>query len=220
MIEFEQHVFIGGKTGSGKTVFASEYFRNLDGLVVFFNTNEAYVVEDSADEVITSVQELTELINETKVNDLKICYNPELAGEDISIEEVATVINMFFAIGSVAKKQIRGDPETWGTIIIDEVQTWGEKQGHPAIHKLWKRGRSYGIRAVGISQRPADVSHTILTQSFEHVIFYIGDYDHPYFKRYNIPIEEHMDHIEYKSYRFVIWDGTNITRYNKVPYQE
>jgi hypothetical protein len=221
MIEFEQHVFIGGKTGSGKTVFASEYFKHLDGFSVFFNTNESYAVEDASDEVVTSVSELMDLINddEVSINNLRVCFNPELAGEDITIKEVATVINLFFAMGSLAKKEAHGDPETWGTILIDEVQTWGEKAGHPTIHKLWKRGRSYGIRAVGISQRPADVSHTILTQSFEHVIFYVGDYDGPYFTKYGIPIEEHMEHIEYKSYRFVIWDGTTITRYDKVQYQ-
>ena len=84
----------------------------------------------------------------------------------------------------------------------------------------------YGIRAVGISQRPADVSHTILTQSLYHVIFYIGDYDHPYFRKYNIPIEPQLEvtdeypegFLEFRSYRFVIWDGTTMTRYDKVDY--
>lgn len=220
MIEFEQHVFIGGKTGSGKTVFAREYFRHNIGFNIFINTNEEYAVEEVADRVISSVAELEELINdkETPVKNMKVCYNPKEAGEDVSIEEVSTIISIFFAMGAIAKRQAQGTPENWGTILIDEVQTWGEKAGHPAIHKLWKRGRSYGIRAVGISQRPADVSHTILTQSYEHVIFYVGDYDHPYFKKYNIPIEDHMEHIEYQSYRFVIWDGTTITRYNKVQY--
>jgi hypothetical protein len=222
MIEFEQHVFIGGKTGSGKTVFGATYFRDCAGFCIFFNTNEAYIVEDYADVTIHSIGELNDLMTDDNLSkeNLKVCYSPKLAGEDISIEEVATVINMFFAIGSLAKKQVHGDPDNWGTIFIDEVQTWGDKQGHPVIHKLWKRGRSYGIRAVGLSQRPADVSHTILTQSFEHVIFYVGDYDGPYFTKYGIPIEDHMEHIEYKSYRFVIWDGTKITRYDKVQYEE
>lgn len=217
-IEFDAHVFIGGKTGSGKTVFAVEYFKHNEGLNIFINTNETYYVTDAGDIVVDNISDLLDAINKLESNDIRIVYNPEEAGEDITEKEVATIINMMFAIGSIAKKAVHGDPDYWGTLFIDEVQTWGEKGGCQSVHKLWKRGRGYGIRAVGISQRPADVSHTILTQSYYHVIFYIGDYDHPYFKKYGIPIEDHMEHIEFKSYRFVIWDGTTITRYDKVEY--
>ena len=218
-------MFIGGITRSGKTVFASEYFRNNSGFNIFINTNEEYCVESAADYIASDFNTVLDIINKHSENnpnnpDLNICYNPKTAGDDISINEVETLINMCFAIGAHHKRRAQGQPEIWCTVFIDEVQTWGEKTGHPAIHKLWKRGLGYGIRAVGISQRPADVSHTVLTQSMYHVIFYLGDYDHPYFKKYQIPIEEHMEHIEFKSYRFVIWDGTKMTRYNKVPYQE
>ncbi len=220
MIEFDAHVIVVGKTQSGKTVFVSKYFEENEGINIFFNTNEIYAVEKVADHIITTVQELIDILNELETNDVRICFNPQEAGEDITIQQLASVINMCFAIGAIAKRQAKGNAPMWCTIIIDEVQTWGEKAGHPVIHKLWKRGWSYGIRAVGISQRPADVSHTILTQSYYHVIFYVGEYDHPYFRKYDIPIEEHMEHIEFKSYRFVIWDGHTITRYDKVKYQE
>ena len=220
IIEFDAHVSVVGKTQSGKTVFVAMYFEENDGLQIFFNVNEIYAVEQASDKVVTSVQEVYDVINNLEQNDYRICYNPKEAGEDITIEEIQTIINMCFGIGGVAKRQAKGNADIWCTIIIDEVQTYGEKAGHPAIHKLFKRGWSYGIRGVAISQRPADVSHTILTQSMYHVIFYVGDYDHPYFKKYGIPIEEHMEHIEFKSYRFVIWDGSTITRYDKVQYQE
>ena len=221
-IDFDAHVFVGGITRSGKTIFVCEYFRQNEGFNIFINTNETYYVEECADIVITSIQELQEIMNSSEIdlNNLKICYNPKEAGNDITIQEVGTIINICFAIGSIAKREARGQPEIWCTLIIDEVQTWGQKAGHPAIHKLWKRGWGYGIRAIGISQRPADVSHTILTQSYYHVIFYVGNHDHPYFEDYDIPIEDHIEFIEFRSYRFVIWDGHNITRYNKVQYQE
>ena len=78
-----------------------------------------------------------------------------------------------------------------------------------------------------MSQRPADVSHTILTQSKDHVIFYIGSYDHPYFKKYKIPIEDYVateeeakqgikKHLDHK-YNFVIWwNQREIIPYNKL----
>lgn len=213
MIEFEKHVFVTGITGSGKTTFTAKYFEANDGLNIFFNVQEEYVVEEHADIVVTTQDELIEAIEEGHTH---ICFNPELAGQDISIGDIGATIRMLFAYGALAKQEEKGRPEIWCTVYIDEVQEYGEKQGHPIIHRLWKRGLGYGIRAVGISQRPADVSHTILTQSLEHVIYYVGGYEHPYFTKYNIPIEEHMEHLEYESYRFVIWDGHEITRYNKI----
>ncbi len=220
VIDFDAHVSVVGKTQSGKTVFVAKYFEENDGVNIFFNLNEIYAVEQAADHIVSTVNEVYEIINNLEQNDVRICFNPEEAGEDITIEQVASIINMAFGIGAVAKRQAKGNAPNWCTIIIDEVQTYGEKAGHPAIHRLFKRGWSYGIRGVAISQRPADVSHTILTQSMYHVIFFVGDYDHPYFRKYGIPIEEHMEHIEFRSYRFVIWDGDTITRYDKVQYQE
>lgn len=213
MLEFEKHVFITGITGSGKTTFAAKYFEANSGINIFFNVQEEYVVEEIADIVITTMSELETAIEEGHT---QICFNPELAGQDISIEDIGQTVRMLFAYGIFAKREAKGRPEIWATVFIDEVQEYGEKAGHPIIHRLWKRGLGYGIRAVGISQRPADVSHTILTQSFEHVIYYVGGYEHPYFTKYKIPIEEHMDHLEYESYRFVVWDGREITRYNKL----
>jgi len=213
MLEFEKHVFITGTTDYGKTTFAAKYFAANDGLNIFFNIQEEICVEDEADIIVTNLNDLETAIEEKYTH---ICYNPELAGEDISIGDIGTTIRMLMAMGVIAKREAGGRPEIWVTVYIDEVQEFGEKQGHPIIHRLWKRGLGYGIRAVGISQRPADVSHTILTQSGDHVIFYIGGYDHPYFKKYNIPIEDHIDHLEEK-YNFVIWrNQQEIERYNKL----
>ncbi len=44
-IEFDRHVFITGKTDTGKTTFAAEYFNSNDGVNIFFNIQEEYVVE-------------------------------------------------------------------------------------------------------------------------------------------------------------------------------
>ena len=213
MIEFEKHVFITGITDSGKTTFAAKYYESNDGLNIFFNVQEEYAVEEVSDVIVTNQEELEEAIEEGYKH---ICYNPELAGMDIQVEDIGTVIRMLFAIGTYAKRKEKGRPEIWCTVYIDEVQEFGEKQGHPIIHRLWKRGKGYGIRAVGISQRPADVSHTILTQSQDHVIFYVGGYEHPYFRNYHIPIEEHISHLE-KDCNFVIWwNQKEITEYNKL----
>lgn len=211
-IEIERHGFITGTTDSGKTTFAAHYFRANDGLNIFFNVQEEYVVEENADIIVYTIDELETAIEEGYT---RICFNPELAGEDVSIEDIDVTIRMMFAIGTIAKRQAKGRPDVWCTIYIDEVQEYGGKAGHPVIHRLFKRGLGYGIRGIAMSQRPADVSHTILTQSHQHVIFYVGSYDHPYFENYDIPIEEHMTHLE-TEYNFVIWDKRTITAYNKL----
>lgn len=211
-MELEKHVFITGQTGSGKTTYAAKYFSSNEGLNIFFNIQEEYAVEQEADIIITTTEELTRAIEEGHIH---ICFNPELAGQDVGIEDIGYVIRYLFAMGALAKQEAKGRPEIWCTVFIDEIQEFGEKGGHPIIHRLWKRGLGYGIRAVGISQRPADVSHTVLTQSQQHVIFYVGGYDHPYFKGYNIPIEEHIGHLE-TPFNFVIWDKREITRYSKL----
>lgn len=212
MIEFEKHVFVTGTTDSGKTTFTAKYYESNDGLNIFFNIQEEYVVEEHSDIIVTSLDQLEKAIEDKHTH---ICYNPELAGQDVSIVDIGVTIRMLFAMGTLAKREAKGRPEIWATVYIDEVQEFGEKQGHPIIHRLWKRGLGYGIRAVGISQRPADVSHTILTQSKDHVIFYIGGYDHPYFSKYQIPIKEHIGHLE-QPYNFVVWDTKEITKYNKL----
>ncbi len=148
-----------------------------------------------------------------------------MAGEDIKIQEIGVVIRMLFAMGTIAKREQKKRPDIWCTVYIDEIQEFGEKQGHPIIHRLWKRGKGYGIRGVGMSQRPADVSHTVLTQSDDHVIFYMGGYEQPYFQTYKIPIQDHMEHLstEYiiddkdMKLNFVIWWGQDeIEEYNKL----
>jgi len=221
-MEFTQHVFITGKTNTGKTTFGSEYFKDNDGLNIFFNIQEEYCVEEKADIIITSVGELESAIAEKNTH---ICFNPELAGEDINIAQIGVTIRMLMAMGAIAKREAKGRPEVWATVYIDEIQEFGEKTGHPIIHRLWKRGLGYGIQAVGLSQRPADVSHTVLTQSQDHVIFYVGGYDHPYFKKYQIPIEDHMNHLEQTvmidgkevQANFVVWEKQDeIVEYNKL----
>ena len=211
--EAEQHLFITGKTNTGKTTWASKYYESSDGLNIFFNVQEEYCVEEASDIIVYDTGELEKAIQDGETH---ICFNPVLAGQDIDIMDIAVTIRTMFAMGVIAKREAKGRPEPWCSIWIDEVQEYGEKQGHPVIHRLLKRGLGYGVRARTMSQRPADVSHTILTQSLDHIIFYVGNYDHPYFKNYKIPMEEHIDHLMTDgkpNHNYVHWNGYEIEEY-------
>ena len=87
----------------------------------------------------------------------------------------------------------------------------------PYIARVWKRGRRYGIVGIAISQRPADVSHTVLTQSRTHYIFFMGIYEKGYFSAYGIPVfdEEYMEWIK-QDYHYLKYEDGRIEKYDPI----
>jgi len=195
-------------TGSGKTTFASKEYEELSLLCVFINTNLEVIPEQASQVIVHSPDEVIEAINSGY---RKICYNPK-SDKEISPEEIDEIRRILFNIGIKINAK-RRKPLVVAVLFIDEIQEYSSlHRPHAGIDRLWKRGRRHGVIGVAISQRPADVSHTILTQCQHHVIFKLGTYEMPYFERYHIPIEDHIEWLD-KDYHFVIFDGQTVKRY-------
>ena len=203
----EKRVFTCGQTGKGKTTFASQIYKKLDTLCIFVNTNEERIPERASQTVVYSVDDIAKAIN---LGGRKICLNPKGENE-IEPKEIARICSMLMRIGRKMKKQM-----IFSHVFVDEVQEYSSlHRPYSTIDRIWKRGRRYGVVGHAISQRPADVSHTILTQSEYHVIFRLGTYEIPYFKRYGIPIEEHEEWLK-KEYHFIVFDGIDTKRFYPV----
>jgi len=198
------HLFICGITGSGKTTLATKIYENLDTICIFINTNEERIPERASQIIIYDSNEFIEAI---ELNATKICLNPR-EFKEIETSEIERITKILMTMGRERKKE-----GIFAHIFIDEVQEYSSlHKPNINIDRIWKRGRRYGIIGCAISQRPADVSHTILTQSQFHVIFKLGTYETPYFERYKIPIEEHKEWLK-KPYHIIVFDGVEVKRY-------
>ena len=206
-----ERIFICGATGSGKTTLASKLYEQETTLCVFINTNFEYIPEGYSQAVVSDVETLVEAINEGYT---KICFNPT-SEKDITVSEVVYIKRVLFNLGKSINEK-RKKPKIVAHLFIDEVQDYSSKyKQNREIDSIWKKGRRFGVIGIAMSQRPADVSHTILTQSKYHVIFRLGTYEYEYFGRYHIPVEEFKEHIS-KDYHFIVWDGYSIEEYDPI----
>lgn len=197
------HSFVCGMTQNGKTHFTRKKLQQTKQPVLFFNpqreTMKGFI---KADKRHTPKQIITALKQGRKIN-----YETSLSDEETALELYYLTERLFQA--GLQKK----DPIIFG---IDEVHIQTSyKQGKQALIKIANRGLSFGINAVYISQRPANVPYTILTQSDVHFIFKTG-FEKEYFTRKGIDYNKVKDMIETEKYSYVVYNGIDITG----PYKE
>lgn len=122
------------------------------------------------------------------------------------------VMNLWYTLRELGKEMTAKGPRVWCHLFVDECHQYGNK-----LDELWRQSRRFGITLIGISQRPASTSHTILTQSPDHVLFKCGAYELPYFQKYDIPIEEHRGWLA-KDWHYILYDQMTgkVTRYEPV----
>jgi hypothetical protein len=92
---------------------------------------------------------------------------------------------------------------------IDEVHLF-KADGKKALIRLATTGLGRGYKCIFISQRPAMIDNTLLTQSTKHIIFAIGLNDASYLKTNGFPSEEIMNRTKQEKYMFVEFDQKNI----------
>ena len=210
----ENHTFIAGITGSGKTVFASDQFSRSHRLAIFINTNNEVIPEQKADIVFHDVEGFCTAINKYKTK--RLCLSPTME-HDITITDINNIIQILFEMGYKINEN-KTEPLIWCEIYIDEIQEYQGKMGKaPYITRIWKRGRRYGIIGIAMSQRPADVSHTVLTQSKTHYIFDMGQYEKGYFESYGIPVfePEYMEWLR-NDYHYLKYEKGEVTKHEPI----
>jgi predicted YcjX-like family ATPase len=89
--------------------------------------------------------------------------------------------------------------------VIDEVHLF-RNEGKKALIRLATTGLGRGYKCIFISQRPAMIDNTLLTQSTKHILFAIGLNDASYLKSNGFPSEEIMNRTGQEKYIFVEFD--------------
>ena len=225
MIDPDERTVICGKTGSGKTVFAGWLFSNVGALAIYYNTQWEVRIEQKGDAIIEDLNGFRRAFNKGY---RKIVWNPN-EDKDIATSELESLINTLFDMGRQINREVKDTPKPFCYLFIDEYQTYSsKKKQNPNIDKVWTMGRRWGILGVAISQRPAEVSHTVLTQSPQHIIFFLGKYEKGYFDNYDIPIFKNDEYADWISrgwgrgedkrnrYYFLVYDQVELEKYPPV----
>lgn len=215
MINTDERTVICGGTGSGKTTFATWMFKNVGALAVFYNTQLEVRVEQAGTALVYNMNGFRKAYNKGY---RKIVFNPN-EDDEIAEKELESLIELLFKLGYEINKDAKDTPKPFCYLFIDEIQEYSSKTSkNQVVDRVWKRGRRYGIVGIAISQRPADVSHTILTQSRQHIIFRLGQYEKGYFDTYKIPIFKDSEYAEWleRDYHFLVYDQRTLEKYPPV----
>lgn len=190
MLTDDKHIFISGQTGSGKTYF-SEYLMNIyKGSVLFFNSQRHLSKSSQTKTNFISItgQTDTKIIKKAIDKNFKINYLPS-ENRETAKKELDYIIDFLFHL-KLSKRLL---------IVIDEIadyapQSLGLKENSPSF--LARRGRSYNLKMVGITQTPADVSKSITKQCGYHIIFLLNFYEEAYFSNFKINSKEMAERIK------------------------
>lgn len=178
----KKHILIIGKTGSGKTFWASQVANNYAFPFIFINTQEEEEVNKVCQVITDDIETvLDELINE---GTQKIAYIPPENDEE-ACKELEYLRKELF---DYAEKEKVKSGVFWLSMFIDEAQTFAWKGGRCDLENFARRGRRYGIKSFFLTLRPQDISSTIINNIDYQLIFKTGDYENQYFKSYAIPL--------------------------------
>lgn len=163
-IGMDEHVFVCGGTGSGKTMLCEAYLANVPSMVIKLDTkcealekkkrglNMWYSVPDKEIEVIENL----ELLPECKKDRIIYCPVPE----EMTME-------YYDALGEWVYK--RGDCILW----IDELMSVSDSPAkYPfSLKKLYTRGRFINAVCWSCTQRPSDIPSIVIANSQHFFVF-------------------------------------------------
>jgi len=90
-------------------------------------------------------------------------------------------------------------------VYADEIQNWGDSRKNE-FDVFAIRGLKHGLHLVAVSQRPAKISKTIISQSKTIIFFDISTFEKKYFKEYELPYDEiNSMFVEAPKYSFVVF---------------
>lgn len=178
----KKHVLIIGKTGSGKTFWASKIAENYTFPFIFINTQE----EESINQVCSVITDNIEVVLDELINEgtQKIGYIPP-ENDEVACVELEYLRKELF---KYAEQKGVKTGSFWLNMFIDEAQTFAWKGGRCDLENFARRGRRYGIKSFFLTQRPQDISSVIINNIDFQLFFKTGDYENQYFKSYAIPL--------------------------------
>ena len=206
-----RHILIIGSTGSGKS-YAASYMSHFLDAFVFVNTQRELEITQKCQ---VSLDDPMEFQNAFEEGYRKIEYVPSM-DRDEAREEVQALREQVFEIGAVIKEQAKVlEIPMWITFFLDEAQVYAPIQTHKDGEIIWNQGRGYGIRGVAITRQPQELSKDIVNNCEFELIFKLGDYAYPYFQRFKIPIERHIEWTD-RDHHFLLYDKRKLYRCNPI----
>ena len=203
-----KHCLVIGATGTGKTWWMSKVAGRYLHRFIFVNPNLEEVVEQICTAHYYQPSEvLTGLLNgETKI---------EFIPDEDTATSLAQLQELRLGLFEIAAEINVTSGTWWLNFILDEAQTYAWKGSREDVDVFATRGRRYGIRSWFLTQRPQNISSTIINNAQSQIIFRTGPYETPYFKSYRIPIEDEQEWLK-KPYHYILYDGFVVYRCNPV----
>lgn len=170
------HKFVCGRTGSGKTYWVREMLKRTDLPVFFFNPQR----EAMPFTKVHKASSMDDIIRHLRKGG-KIDYIPSINKKFAKVE-LNYISQDFFKYGGFSEN----NPLIFA---IDECHLYAKQgQNNEYIEMIATSGRVFGFKGVFISQRPALVDKTLVTQSETHIIF-ATEWENEYFKSKGIDSE-------------------------------
>lgn len=189
------HSTVIGITRSGKTYATKKSLANVKEGVIFFNTQlekmpNSFIDVNSSDTI--------NVVKKAIDKGLKINYKPHLDA-DVRSKELIKLIDMLYQRSSTKKVYL----------VVDEVHLY-EKESLKKLIQVATTGLRFGINAIWISQRPANIDNTLMTQSNQFIIFRTN-MESGYFDRYGIPADTIKDKLERAGeYSYCVYDFMDV----------
>lgn len=189
-----EHATILGLTQHGKTYGTIKTLDCMKDAILFFNTNHTPLKGSKSKWYDAhGGHDINQIIYALKQG-YKINFLPsdDLEGME---KQLAAITNGIYSMGRNFSFRF----------VIDEVHLF-KSEGKKALIRLATTGLGRGYKCIFISQRPAMIDNTLLTQSTKHVLFAIGLNDASYLKSNGFPSEEIMQRTGQEKYIFVEFD--------------
>ena len=171
-LRLDGHECVLGRTQSGKTYYAvNARARVWRGAVLFFNPQG---FPAPVDFISAAGKDDLSGIAATLRRSLRLSYVPS-DNDEVAEKELSVLVDMAFSATL---------PKHGLLFIADEAQDFPNP-----LRRIARRGLSRGVTGVFISQRPAELHNTLLTQAVRHVIFE-SSWESQYFKRYGLDAEK------------------------------
>lgn len=194
-----EHATVIGLTQHGKTYATVKTLKQLNGGVLFFNTQHSKV---GSGWVEANGSHSPEQIIDAVKKGYKLNFLPSEKGLDYMSVELGAITNKIFEEGQLDFY-----------FAIDEVHLFKlakDKNGHNALIRLATTGLGRGFKCIFLSQRPAMVDNTLYTQSTKHIIFALGKPDYNYMKNLGFPVEDIESRVQGEKYKFIEFDQKEV----------
>lgn len=165
------HVFVGGKSGMGKTTFALRYILGSQHARVFIFDHQGEFAARLGIDIEDTASTLEKFFELAEVNRI-VPFDFTLSGYDKE-----TAFAMFCdAVFDTAEAIESGKKNGACLFVCDELQQFVSSQNcPPEFKRIVETGRRYNLDTLSLSQRPNAVNAAIREQFTEMVLFRLQD---------------------------------------------